>query len=114
MSDNVHRPKHDAPQSVVMTGYHLKRAREYGRKMQEHLMQAMECTYTAEDDLLALDGVEFFKMEPEKGRRLIGDGIAGAHFAGEAHNYFRRFIVRNRVNQPTDEQLLELGGGGGR
>lgn len=106
------RRRHTAPNSVVMTGYHMAKAREYGKKMAEHLRQAHECTYQAEEDILALDGVEFFQMEPEKGRRIIGQGIAGAHYAGEAHNWFRRFILREGVAQPTAEQFEELGGGG--
>lgn len=114
MTHKPKSPKFPAPQSVVMTGYHLKRAREYARMAEEHLLQALECSYIAEADLLALDGVDFFAMEPEKGRRLIGKGIAGAHYPGEAHDYFRKFILKNGVEQPTNEQLLALGGGGGR
>lgn len=114
MNDRVRHPRQPAPASVVMTGYHLKKAREYGEKAVEHLRQAHECTYQAETDMLALDGVDFFRMQPEKGRRLIGQAIAGSHRAGEAHDYFRKFVLRNGVKQPTNEQLLELGAGGGR
>lgn len=106
--------KHPAPESVVMTGYNLKRAREYGKKMAEYLRMAHECTYEAEKDLLELDGVDFKHMTPEKGRRILSEGIAGAHYAGEAHEWFRRFIGRNGVEEPTDAQMSELGGGGGR
>ncbi len=106
--------KHAAPASVVMVGYHLKRARECGKDVSHHLRKALECTYAAEKDLLELEDVKFRHMEPEEGRSLIGDGISGVHKAGQAHEFFRKFIGKLGVSEPTNRQMKEIGGGGGR
>ena len=116
-NENERREKPKSPDDVVMTAYHMKVAADYMRMADESLGQALTCLGVVRDRVVGEgDGkigkrhMDFAPLfEDLNHLRSLMYRIGEVQ---EAQCHFNRKQLGNKI--VTNEQLAELGGGGGR